>query len=188
MTVDCRYATPWPEPSPPGCLPPEWACDLARREKAKVPEGIAFQTKPEIALALLDHAKELGIRHACVTADAAGRVGQCPAARSRLRRPPCFIRRDRRRTVATRGALPPADSARPLPAGKPTGQPVGVRQATRPEPGGLGRRIPGPVAAVAETRHVPSLAAGRPERWQREQALWRRWGSRYGVLREAVAE
>ncbi len=45
-----------------------------------------------------------------------------------------------------------------------------------------------PVAAVAETRHVPSLAAGRPERWQREQALWRRWGSRYGVLREAVAE
>ncbi len=45
-----------------------------------------------------------------------------------------------------------------------------------------------PVAAVAETRHMPSLAAGRPERWQREQALWRRWGSRYGVLREAVAE
>jgi hypothetical protein len=45
-----------------------------------------------------------------------------------------------------------------------------------------------PVAAVAETRHVLSLAAGRPERWQREQALWQRWGSRYGVLREAVAE
>ena len=32
-----------------------------------------------------------------------------------------------------------------------------------------------PVAAVAETRHVPSLGRlGRPERWQREQALWRR--------------
>ena len=45
-----------------------------------------------------------------------------------------------------------------------------------------------PVAAVAETRHVLSLADGRPERWQREQALWQRWGSRYGVLREAVAE
>lgn len=45
-----------------------------------------------------------------------------------------------------------------------------------------------PVAAVAETRQVLSLAAGRPERWQREQALWQRWGSRYGVLREAVAE
>ena len=85
-------------------------------------------------------------------------------------------------------APPPADSARPLPAGKPTGQPVGVRQATRPGPGGLGRRIPGARVAVAETRHVPSLAAGRPERWQREQVLWRRWGSRYGVLREAVAE
>jgi|HubBroStandDraft_6_1064221.scaffolds.fasta_scaffold201829_1 hypothetical protein len=44
-----------------------------------------------------------------------------------------------------------------------------------------------PVAAVAETRDVLSLSANRPERWQREQALWQRWGSRYGVLREAVA-
>jgi hypothetical protein len=45
-----------------------------------------------------------------------------------------------------------------------------------------------PVAAVEETRQVLSLATGRPERWRREQALWQRWGSRYGVLRDAVAE
>ena len=45
-----------------------------------------------------------------------------------------------------------------------------------------------PVAAVDEMRQVLSLAACRPERWQREKALWQRWGSRYGVLREAVAE
>src|SRR5205814_2687251 len=50
-------------------LPKERPFDLARREKAKAPEDIEFQTKPEIALALLDHAKELGIRHAAVTAD-----------------------------------------------------------------------------------------------------------------------
>ena len=45
-----------------------------------------------------------------------------------------------------------------------------------------------PVAAVEATRQVLSLAAAHPERWQREQALWQRWGSRYGVLREAVTE
>jgi hypothetical protein len=43
-------------------------------------------------------------------------------------------------------------------------------------------------AGVEEIRQVLSMAASRPERWQREQALWERWGSRYAVLREAVAE
>ena len=28
----------------------------------------------------------------------------------------------------------------------------------------------------------------RLERWQRDKALWQRWGSRYGLLRKAVAE
>src|SRR5947209_18202146 len=71
VTVNCHYAErtlAWPVATRL-YLPKEWAFDLARREKAKVPEGITFQTKPEIALALLDHAKALGIRHACVTAD-----------------------------------------------------------------------------------------------------------------------
>jgi hypothetical protein len=43
-------------------------------------------------------------------------------------------------------------------------------------------------AAVEETRQLLSLPAGRAERWQREQVLWQRWGCRYGLLREAVAE
>jgi hypothetical protein len=43
-------------------------------------------------------------------------------------------------------------------------------------------------ALVDEVRQMLSLAASRPERWQREQALWERWGSRYGVVREAVTE
>src|ERR1700726_4758528 len=71
VTVNCHYAErtlAWPVATRL-YLPKEWACDPARREKAKVPEDIALQTKPEIALALLDHAKELGIRHAAVTAD-----------------------------------------------------------------------------------------------------------------------
>jgi len=71
VTVNGHYAErtlAWPVASRL-YLPKEWAFDPARREKAKVPEDIAFQTKPEIALALLDHANELGIRHAAVTAD-----------------------------------------------------------------------------------------------------------------------
>lgn len=72
VTVNCHYAErtlAWPVATRL-YLPKEWANDPARRQKAHVPEDIQFLTKPEIALALLDHAKELGIRHAAVTADA----------------------------------------------------------------------------------------------------------------------
>jgi SRSO17 transposase len=71
VTVNCHYAErtlAWPVATRL-YLPKEWAGDPVRREKAKVPEEVVFQTKPEIALALLDHARELGIRHAAVTAD-----------------------------------------------------------------------------------------------------------------------
>ena len=71
VTVNCHYAErtlAWPVAARL-YLPKEWACDRARREKAQAPEDIEFRTKPEIALALLDHARELGIRHAAVTAD-----------------------------------------------------------------------------------------------------------------------
>src|SRR6185312_6251382 len=71
VTVNCHYAErtlAWPVATRL-YLPKEWAGDSARRKKAKVPEDITFQTKPEMALALLDRARDLGIRHACVTAD-----------------------------------------------------------------------------------------------------------------------
>jgi SRSO17 transposase len=71
VTVNCHYAErtlAWPVATRL-YLPEGWASDPARRHKAKVPEDIAFRTKPEIALALLDHARALGIRHAAVTAD-----------------------------------------------------------------------------------------------------------------------
>jgi hypothetical protein len=45
-----------------------------------------------------------------------------------------------------------------------------------------------PGALVEEIRHVLSLPSTDPQRWQQEKALEDRWGSRYRVLREAVAE
>jgi SRSO17 transposase len=71
VAVTCHYterALAWPVAARL-YLPRPWAGDLGRRTKAGVPEDVAFQTKPEIALALLDRAREWGVRWACVTAD-----------------------------------------------------------------------------------------------------------------------
>jgi SRSO17 transposase len=72
VTVNCQYAErtrAWPVATRL-YLPQEWAEDAARRQQAHVPEAIVFQTKAEIALALLDEATACGVRHACVTSDA----------------------------------------------------------------------------------------------------------------------
>jgi SRSO17 transposase len=51
-------------------LPKPWAHDAERRQQARVPTAVAFQTKPEIALALLDQARAWGVPHRGVVADA----------------------------------------------------------------------------------------------------------------------
>jgi SRSO17 transposase len=43
-------------------LPQTWAEDRTRRAEAAVPEAVAFQTKPELAWAMLEHAWALGYR------------------------------------------------------------------------------------------------------------------------------
>jgi SRSO17 transposase len=71
VTVNCHYTErtlSWPVATRL-YLPKEWANDPDRKKKAHVPKDVEFRTKPEIALALLDHAKELGLRYAAVTAD-----------------------------------------------------------------------------------------------------------------------
>jgi SRSO17 transposase len=72
VAVNCHYAErtiAWPVATRL-YLPKEWAADPTRRAQAKVPEAVVFQTKPQIALDLLDQADSWGVRYACVVADA----------------------------------------------------------------------------------------------------------------------
>jgi SRSO17 transposase len=72
VTVNCHYAErtiAWPIATRL-YLPKEWTDDPARLKKAKVPKKVTFQTKPQIALDLLDQADKMRVPYACVVADA----------------------------------------------------------------------------------------------------------------------
>jgi SRSO17 transposase len=72
VAVNCHYAErtiAWPVATRL-YLPKEWFDDPGRLQQAKAPEGITFQTKPQIALGLLDQADQMAVPYACVVADA----------------------------------------------------------------------------------------------------------------------
>jgi SRSO17 transposase len=50
-------------------LPADWAKDEQRRREARIPADIAFTTKPKIGLAMLERARQAGIRFAWITGD-----------------------------------------------------------------------------------------------------------------------
>jgi SRSO17 transposase len=71
VAVTCVYAErtiAWPV-NTRVYLPQEWADDPQRRERAHVPADIRFQTKPEIALDLVDQARDMGVPFTCVVVD-----------------------------------------------------------------------------------------------------------------------
>ena len=70
--VTCCYSDPqasWPV-AVRLYLPQEWTDDPERLRRARVPADVPFQTKPQIALTLLDQARAWGVPHRCVVADA----------------------------------------------------------------------------------------------------------------------
>ena len=72
ITVNCHYAErtlAWPVATRL-YLPKTWTGNPERRTQARIPEEVAFQTKPEIALGLIDEARTLKVPHRCVVADA----------------------------------------------------------------------------------------------------------------------
>jgi SRSO17 transposase len=72
IAVTCCYSDPqatWPV-AVRLYLPRTWAHDPERRQRVRVPADVPFQTKPEIALALLDQARAWGVPYHCVVADA----------------------------------------------------------------------------------------------------------------------
>ncbi len=71
VVVSCQYTDnryTWPV-NARLYLPKEWAENTERLKKAKVPEGIEFKTKVQIALELLDQANQLGVKHEVIGAD-----------------------------------------------------------------------------------------------------------------------
>jgi SRSO17 transposase len=71
LADDPASATPfhWPL-SAQLFLPESWAQDAERRKQAQVPEEIIQQTKPEMALGLLDRARQWGVPLGAVVVDA----------------------------------------------------------------------------------------------------------------------
>lgn len=68
-------------------LPQEWTDDRDRCREAKVPDDVAFATKPQLAQAMLAHAFAKGVPAAWVTGDEG--YGSAPALRASLERRPC---------------------------------------------------------------------------------------------------
>ena len=130
-------------------LPKEWAADAERRKTARVPESVAFATKPELALELVDRARAARVAHGVVTADTA--YGENPTFLAGLeaRREPYVVQVSKTFGVRLPGEVTEA-AAHPVPEASRLGRP-----RTRPHP-----------IQVAPLHPAQGLTAGVPdEQW-----------------------
>lgn len=128
-------------------LPKEWCQERARRDDAKVPKEVAFQTKPQLGGALLRHAWAQGVPMRWVTGDEVD--GNAPDLRARI------ARQDGVHYVLAVAAHCPV-WPEPPPVGGPT-----------PHPGGH-RSRPWVASAPPGASTVSAIVAAWPaEPWQR---------------------
>jgi SRSO17 transposase len=134
-------------------LPEEWCDDLPRRRKAKVPDEVAFQTKPELAAVLAEEAAGWQIPAAPVLADCA--YGEDTDFRSRL----AELELEYVVAVSERLTVFGAETSFAIPerAG-PTGRPASVARPDRkPEPvRALVERLPATAWTSVPCRTTPA--------------------------------
>jgi SRSO17 transposase len=97
-------------------VPREWSTDQARRAQAKVPEGVRFQTKPEQAAEMLEHAWAQGVPMRWVAGDEV--YGESEALRDTIRAHQRWyvlaVRADMQVWVRHAPGVTPAGSLRPV--------------------------------------------------------------------------
>jgi len=97
-------------------LPEEWSADQARRTRARVPEAVGFQTKPEQAAEMLEHAWAQGIPMRWVAGDEV--YGESAPLRDTIRQHGCgyvlAVKANTRVWVRHGQGMTPAGSLRPV--------------------------------------------------------------------------
>ena len=128
-------------------LPQEWTNDRARCRAAGIPDEVSFQTKPQLALALVERALDAGVPAAWVVAD------EVYGSDSKFREP---LEAGDRPMCWPSGAISPFSPSRP---GPPTGRRTSARSPTSSRPsrrpagagGAAGRGLRGPDATTGPT-------------------------------------